>query len=122
MRLTVCLLVLAFTLFPSPVEGQAVPSREPTSTHIFPAGGRRGPTVTVRVGGECFPPGMKLALSGEKVTAPVLLGGRVRPRYEPSARRPPRDADGVGADMTYPKEWGSAITIAKDAPLGAAHW
>src|SRR3954453_2518953 len=119
MRSMVCLLTLLFTLFPSPVGGQAVPSREPSSTHIFPAGGRRGTTVTVRVGGECFPPGMRLSLRGEKVTAPPLLGARVNPRYEPSARRPPRDADGVGADMTYPREWGSAITIGKDAPLGA---
>lgn len=122
MRATPSLLALAVTLCGSLAWGQAVPSREPASTHIFPAGGRRGTTVTVRIGGECFPPGMKLTLWGEKITAPPLLGGRVHPRYEPSARRPPRDADGVGADMSYPREWQSAVTIAKDAPLGPAFW
>lgn len=122
MRATPILLVLAAGLGGSVARGQAVASHEPASTHVFPAGGRRGTTVNVRVGGECFPPGMKLTLRGEGVTAPPVLGDRVRPRYEPSASRPPRDADGVGAGMTYPKEWQSAVTIAKDAPLGAAYW
>ena len=90
------LLVLAISFLSSPAWGQAVPSREPSSTHIFPAGGQRGTKVLVRVGGECLPPGMKFTLFGDKLTAPALLGPRVSPRYEPSARRPPRDADGVG--------------------------
>src|SRR5262249_38695773 len=76
------LLVLAISLPASPAWGQPVPSREPSSTHIFPAGGRRGTTVTVRVGGECMPPGMKLTLWGDGLTAPALLGDRVAPRYE----------------------------------------
>lgn len=122
MRSTPVLLALAFALLPPHARGQAVPSREPSSTHVFPAGGRRGTTVAVRVGGECFPPGMRLSLRGEKVTAPAVLGGRVTSRYEPSARRLPRDADGAGADMTYPREWASRFTIAKDAPAGATFW
>src|SRR5262245_14366903 len=122
MRRAQRLLVLAIALLASPAWGQPVPSREPSSTHIFPAGGRRGTTVTVRVGGECMPPGMKLTLWGDGLSAPALLGDRVAPRYEPSARRTPRDADGGGAAMTYPREWASAITIAKDAPLGTAYW
>src|SRR5438067_11096356 len=93
-----------------PAWGQAVPSREPTGTHVFPAGGRRGTTVPVRVGGECFPTGMKLTLHGAGVTAPALLGAEVHPRYEPSADRLPRDADGAGAAMTYPPQWASAFT------------
>jgi hypothetical protein len=116
------LLLAALLLSSAPVFGQAVPSREPSSTHVFPAGGRRGTTVKVRVGGECFPPGMKLALSGEGVTAPAVLGEPVRPRYEPSADRLPRDADGAGAAMTYPREWASTFTIAADAPPGPRSW
>jgi hypothetical protein len=104
MRQPLQLLVLVPFLLPCSVWGQAVSSREPSSTHIFPAGGQRGTTVKVRIGGECFSPDMKLTLRGKGVTAPATLGPRVRPRYEPSARRPPRDADGAGADMTYPGE------------------
>jgi hypothetical protein len=116
------LLVFTLSLLPIPAWGQSVPSLEPSSTHIFPAGGRRGTTVTVRVGGECFPPGLKFTLWGDGVTAPSLLGSRVNPRYEPSARRTPRDADGAGAAMTYPREWESKLTIAADAPLGPKFW
>src|SRR5947207_3893615 len=122
MRLTRVLLLLAALTTAAPAFGQAVQSREPTGTHIFPAGGRRGTTVTVRVGGECFPPGMKFTLWGEGVKAPPVLGATVNPRYEPSARRPPRDADGAGAAMTYPREWESTLTIAADAPLGPKFW
>jgi hypothetical protein len=122
MRSTHRLFLLAVSLMPSQAWGQAVPSREPSSTHVFPAGGRRGTTVKVRVGGECFPPDMKFALWGNGVTAPTLLGARVNPRYESSARRLPRDADGIGAAITYPSEWETTLTIAADAPLGPKHW
>src|SRR2546423_8720017 len=91
------LVVLVVSLLASQAGAQPVPSREPSSTHIFPAGGRRGTTVQVHVGGECLPPGMKLTLRGDGVSAPAPLGDRVTPRYEPSARRTPRDADGGGA-------------------------
>src|SRR5204863_5216595 len=43
-------------------------------------------------------------------------------RYEPSLRRLPRDADGVGANMAYPREFGSTLTIAADAELGVRFW
>ena len=43
--------VVVVVVLPLPAWGQPVASREPTSTHIFPAGGQRGTTVKVRVGG-----------------------------------------------------------------------
>ena len=102
--------------------GQAVPSREPSGTHIFPAGARRGTVVKVRVGGECLPPGMGFHLIGDGVSAPPILGPEVKARYEPSARRPPRDADGIGAAMAYPREWESEITVSADAAPGMRFW
>jgi len=105
-----------------PLYGQAVPSREPSSTHIFPAGGQRGTSVKVRVGGECLPPGMSFKLYGDGVTAADMLGTEVKARYEPSIRRPPRDADGIGAANANPREWPSEIKIASNAELGARHW
>src|SRR5258706_14763463 len=104
-RILLSLLTIAF--LPLAAWGQAVPSRVPTSTHIFPAGGQRGTTVKVRVGGEGLPPGMAFKLTGSGVTGPSVLGAEAKPKYEPSARRPPRDADAAGAAMTYPREWDS---------------
>jgi hypothetical protein len=116
------LLVLAAATVAASAAGQSVPSREPSGTHVFPAGARRGTTVKVRVGGECFPPGMRIHLVGDGVNAPPVLGPALRPRYEPDARRPPRDADAVGAATAYPREWESEITVAADAEPGVRLW
>lgn len=115
---------LMFTVFlpAQPLSAQAVPSKEPSSTHIFPAGGRRGTVVSVRIGTEAMPPSANLRLWGDGIRASELLGERIQARYEPSSRRPPRDADGVGANMSYPTEWRSELAIAADAPLGVAAW
>ncbi|MBI5761146.1 MAG: hypothetical protein HZA46_21690 [Planctomycetales bacterium] len=114
-RLTfLCLFMLAFV--PTSVRAQQVPT-DPTSTHIFPAGGRRGTSVPVRVGGECLPPRTHWQLFGEGVTAPPILGERAVSRDEPSPRRKPQEIQ-----VTYPKEWQSTIEIADDAPLGSKYW
>ena len=120
--LWVTLLVLTIILPVQQLPAQAVPSKEPSSTHIFPAGARRGTVVPVRIGTEAMPPSANLRLWGDGVRAPEQLGDRVKARYEPSFRRPPRDADGVGAASSYPTEWNSELTIAADAPLGPAAW
>src|SRR5436190_11195774 len=98
--------------------GQSVPSKEPSSSHLFPAGGRRGTTVPVHVGAECLPPNSRFQLFGEGVSAPTSLGPRAKVRQEPSPRRNPGDANA----LTYPKEWESQVTIAPDAPLGPRMW
>jgi len=46
---------------------QQVPT-DPTSSHIFPAGGQRGTKVAVRVGGECLPPMTRFRLVGTGLT------------------------------------------------------
>src|SRR5437667_150266 len=118
MRLVLGLALLGGFLGTVPARGQAVQSKEPTSTHIFPAGARRGTTVAVRVGAECLPPGSTFRLWGDAVSALPLLEKRARARYEPSPRRLPLDANFIN----YPKEWESKIQIKSDAPLGAAMW
>jgi hypothetical protein len=65
---------------------------------------------------------MAFKLTGMGATGPSVLGAEAKPKYEPSARRPPRDADGVGASINYPREWESSITIAADAELGTKFW
>jgi hypothetical protein len=112
-----CIVALAiFVAATSESRGQQVPV-QPSSTHIFPAGGRRGTKVDVRVGGECLPPGTRFRVFGEGVSAPVELTERVSWDYAPSPRRKPSELP-----VTYPSEWNSRVAIAADAPLGTALW
>jgi hypothetical protein len=112
------LLVFASAFAASTARGQAVASNEPSSSHIFPAGGRRGTVVPVHVGAECLPPGARFTLWGKGVRASAVLGPRAHARTEPSARRLPLDANFI----TYPKEWESEISIAADAAIGPCFW
>src|SRR5262245_25072718 len=99
------------------VQAQPVPSREPSSTHIYPAGGRRGTTVNVLVGGECIPPETGFRIWGDGVAAPMTLGAKRFSHLEADPRREPREVP-----ICYPKEWESVVEIAPDATLGARPW
>jgi len=112
-RLTI---LMTCIVLPAIASAQQVPT-DPSSTHIFPAGGRRGTAVDVRVGGECIPPGTRFRISGDGLTAPMELGDRVTGNYASSPRRKPSEQP-----VNHPTEWGSHIVIADDAPLGSALW
>ena len=117
LRLGQAVVALLFALcLLSPCSAQQVPT-EPTSTHIFPAGGRRGTVVPVRVGGEFLPPYTRFRLVGDGVIAPPELVERTTGKYEPSPRRKPG-----GSPITYPREWKSVIAIACDASIGQKLW
>ena len=96
---------------------QPKPGYSPSSSHIFPAGGRRGTSVAVRVGGECLPPDTNLLVRGPGLSAPAVLGRRLPHLGEPDQRRKPTEVP-----ITYPREWETKITIAPDTPLGAGWW
>ena len=98
-------------------DAQPVPSRAPSSTHIYPAGGRRGESIAVRVGAECLPPGADFSVFGEGVQATRRLEVRLPMAGEPSPRRAPTEVP-----ISYPREWQSRIEIAGDAPLGSIKW
>ncbi|HUG93882.1 MAG TPA: PPC domain-containing protein [Planctomycetaceae bacterium] len=109
---------LALALLAADVlHAQPVPSRDPSSTHIFPAGGRRGTAVAVRVGAEAIPPGASLYVFSEGVSASERLGERLPSRGEPSLRRKPTEIP-----ISRPREWQAQIEIAADAPLGPVAW
>ena len=114
-RRTICALVATLYLSAS-AYAQQVPT-DPTSTHIFPAGGRRGSRVDVRVGGECLPPGARFRLFGQGVSAPIELGPETTGQYAPSPRRKPSEQA-----VTHPREWQSQIAISDDAALGQRLW
>ncbi|HWB07651.1 MAG TPA: PPC domain-containing protein [Pirellulales bacterium] len=109
--------VAAWAITTSVAHGQPVPSREPDSTHIFPAGGRRGTTVAVRVGTQCFPPYSRWRMEGAGITVAALPGQEARPHYEPPARREPAEVP-----ISYSREWESTVDISPDAPLGPRLW
>ena len=95
---------------------QQVPT-DPTSSHIFPAGGRRGETIAVRVGGECLPPSTRFRLEGPGVSAPDVLGKKLIGPSEPSPRRKPSESP-----IFHPTEWESSIAIEPTAELGPRFW
>ena len=106
---------------------QPVPSKAPSSTHIFPAGGRRGTKIDVLVGAECIPPETRFRMIGRGVTLSsqgfdkslgfALLTRRVDAPGEPSPRRRP-----LTVPITIPREWKSSLSIDKNAPLGTVFW
>ncbi len=105
-----------------PVEAQPVPSRDPDTSHIFPAGGRRGSTVAVHIGTECYPPGAKLKFYGAGLHGTEILETEVQPgtsQYadEPSPRRLPEQIP-----ISYPRQWQAELTIDTNAPLGPHMW
>jgi hypothetical protein len=96
---------------------QPKPGYDPTSTHIFPAGGQRGTTVPVRVGTECAPPKTHFMITGAGLHASDTLGPELKFAGEPSPRRLPTEIP-----ITYPREWSTEVTISADAPPGAVFW
>ena len=96
---------------------QPVPSKSPGSTHIFPAGGKIGSTVNLRVGAECIPPGTHFHLSDTRLIAPPLLKTRSLVKGEKSPRRVPTEIP-----ITYPKEWISQLTIPAEVDPGVVYW
>lgn len=109
--------VAAFAMAGSLAQAQPVPSREPASTHIFPAGGRRGTSVAVRVGTQCFPPFCRWRMEGAGVMVSGLLSQEGRQRYEPSPRREPTEVP-----VSYSREWQATVELAPDAALGPRLW
>jgi len=105
------LLITSFAL------AQPKPGYEPTSTHIFPAGGQRGTKVAVRVGTECAPPLTRFHLEGKGVIASELLENYAPFVGEPHLRRVPTEVP-----ITYPREWESSVEISAKAALGTTFW
>ena len=87
------------------VQAQPKPGYSPSSTHIFPAGARRGTTVKVRVGAECIPPGTDFVMRGEGISKGGKLTKELHLKGETSPKRVP-----TITPITYPREWASELT------------
>jgi hypothetical protein len=111
------ILLLFSSILAEFVHAQPKPGYSPSSTHIFPAGARRGTTVKVRVGAECIPPGTDFLMRGEGISQGGKLTEELRIKGEASPKREP-----TITPITYPREWASELTIDEDAPLRPVYW
>ena len=116
-QFSLSILLLFSAVLVGTVQAQPKPGYSPSSTHIFPAGARRGTTVKVRVGAECIPPGTDFVMRGEGISKGGKLTKELHLKGETSPKRVP-----TITPITYPREWASELTIDKHAPLGPAYW
>ena len=111
------ILLLFSSFVAESVQAQPKPGYSPSSTHIFPAGARRGSTVKVRVGAECIPPGTDFIMRGEGISKGGKLTKEIRIEGEKSPKRAP-----TITPITYPREWAAELAIGEEAPLGPVYW
>ena len=100
------------------MSGDSAKSESPTIAYIFPAGGQRGATVPVRIGGHF--------LHGK---ADFTIGGTGLTGRSPIERIPTTWFEGPliaqpasQAKEDYPKDYAGELKIAADAPLGVRFW
>ena len=87
---------------------------QPTANYIFPAGGQRGTTVDVRIGGLYLHQGASLELVGDGVTGPE----RILPtttRVFPQVVVPQTY---FTAEYMFPRDYAASLRIAADATPG----
>jgi Bacterial pre-peptidase C-terminal domain len=90
----------------------------PVASYIFPAGGQRGKTVNVKVGGLFLHDRCSFTMTGTGIqfprelqrTSTLWLEGPLLPL--PDSQR----------QQDYPKDMAGRLKIAADAPLGVRHW
>src|SRR5688500_11756333 len=95
-----------------------VRAEPPHASYIFPAGGQRGTTVSVKVGGHFLHEKAPFEMLGEGVTAPSeLVRGETIWFEGPLIKQPASQAS-----EDYPQDYAGEIAIAADAPLGSRWW
>jgi len=100
------------------VAGSPVRADRPGTAYIFPAGGQRGTTVAVRIGGYNLHASADFSMTGGGIDAPqrihrgktVFFEGPVIP--QPASQR----------RENYPKDYNAKLRIAKEAALGVRYW
>src|SRR5262249_40692802 len=93
-------------------------ANEPVASYIFPAGGQRGTTCPVRVGGLFLQEGISLDLATPGLRAPQSLKRVPTVWFE--GPLVPLPESQLAED--YPRDFATQIEIAADAPLGPGYW
>ncbi len=100
----------------------AIPSfahaNPPVASYIFPAGGQRGATVNVRVGGLFLHDKCNFEWLGQGIAAPKFLT-RTKTTWFEGPILPLPDSQ---RQEDYPKDMAGTFTIAKDAVPGVRYW
>lgn len=111
-RTVALVLVATWVLSPS-ANGET-----PGIAYVYPAGGQRGETTQIRVGGYFLFEGCPFEMNGEGIavserierTPTIWFEGPVIPMPASQAKE------------DYPKDYAGQVTIAKDAPIGFRRW
>ena len=90
----------------------------PSVAYIFPAGGRQGTTVKVRVGGYNLHDSAAFAITGPGISAPTRIA-RGKTIFFEGPVIPLPDSQ---RQESYPKDYDATLSIAKDAQLGTRYW
>src|SRR5690242_14045621 len=98
--------------------GSGVRADPPVAAYLFPAGGRRGTAVDVRVGGLNLHSRCTLDLCGPGVQATRELRPMPTVWFEGPLLPLPESQQAED----YPKDMAGRVTIAADAPLGPRSW
>jgi hypothetical protein len=98
--------------------GEAVRAETPTAAYIFPAGGQRGTTVPVRIGGHFLHGKAEFKIGGVGVVGRSPIERIPTTWFEgPFIPQPASQAK-----EDYPKDYVGELKIAADAPLGVRFW
>jgi hypothetical protein len=98
--------------------GSSAKANEPVASYIFPAGGQRGTSCAVRVGGLFLHEGCDFhwASPGLKITSPLT---RVPTIWFEGPLIPLPESQQA---EDYPRDFAARVEIAPDAPLGPGYW
>jgi hypothetical protein len=96
-------------------ESSSLQANPPTANYIFPAGGQRGTTVDVRVGGLFLYDKCEFDLSAPGVKATPHLTRAKRLWFDGPVLPLPESQQ----QEDYPADMQGSVTLAKDAPVGA---
>ena len=107
------LLLFVLTIVCSPVLAD-----EPGAAYIFPAGGRQGTTVDVRIGGLCLHEKCAWQMLGEGVAASPEIKRIETVWFE----GPQLTASAAQQAENYPKDYAGRVSIAADASLATRFW
>lgn len=98
--------------------GNLAKSESPTVAYIFPAGGQRGTTVPVRIGGHFLHDKADFLIVGPGVEGRSPIERTQTTWFEGPLILQPASQQ----KEDYPKDYASEIKIAADAPLGVRYW
>lgn len=98
--------------------GNLAKAESPTAAYIFPAGGQRGTTVPVRIGGHFLHDRADFLIVGPGVEGRSPIERTQTTWFEGPLILQPASQQ----KEDYPKDYASEMKIAADAPLGVRYW